>query len=158
MNNLFIISISFSPDISKNNSLTNSPSLACLIVSVSVALHRLISTVNLFRSLSFDLFFFFGFSSCCKLILGDPGADIRGKAKFKQAEKYGTKESKERPEEPLKTIGNLRITTTTLSTTTGSEIPCTAQARLTNFVVVVSSTTPNTVESRCPAVHKLRQV
>ena len=104
MNNLFIISISFSPDISKNNSLTNSPSLACLIVSVSVALHRLISAVNLFRSLSFDLFFFFGFSSCCKLILGDPGADSRGKAKFKQAEKYGTKESKERPEEPLKTI------------------------------------------------------
>ena len=55
-------------------------------------------------------------------------------------------------------IGNLRTTTTTLSTTTGSEIPCTAQARLTNFVVVVSSTTPNTVESRRPAVHKLRQV
>ena len=55
-------------------------------------------------------------------------------------------------------IGNLRTTTTTLSTTTRSEIPCTAQARLTNFVVVVSSTTPNTVESRRPAVHKLRQV
>ena len=51
-----------------------------------------------------------------------------------------------------------RTTTTTLSTTTGSEIPCTAQARFTNFVVVVSSTTPNTVESRRPAVHKLRQV
>ena len=55
-------------------------------------------------------------------------------------------------------IGNLGTTTTTLSTTTGSEIPCTAQARLTNFVVVVWSTTPNTVESRRPAVHKLRQV
>ena len=55
-------------------------------------------------------------------------------------------------------LGNLRTTTTTLSTTTGSEIPCTAQARFTNFVVVVSSTTPNTVESRRPAVHKLRQV
>ena len=55
-------------------------------------------------------------------------------------------------------LGNLRTTTTTLSTTTGSEIPCTAQARLANFVVVVSSTTPNTVESRRPAVHKLRQV
>ena len=52
------------------------------------------------------------------------------------------------------TIGNLRTTTTTLSTTTGSEIPCTAQARLTNFVIVVSSTTPNTVESHRPAVHK----
>ena len=50
-------------------------------------------------------------------------------------------------------IGNLRTTTTT-----GSEIPCTAQARLTNFVVVVSSTTPNTVESRRPAVYKLWQV
>ena len=34
-------------------------------------------------------------------------------------------------------IGNLRTTTTTLSTTTESEVPCTAQARLTNFVVVV---------------------
>ena len=34
---------------------------------------------------------------------------------------------------------NLRTTATTLSTTTGSEIPCTAQARLTNFVVVVWS-------------------
>ena len=49
------------------------------------------------------------------------------------------------------TIGNLRTTTTTLSTTTGSEIQCTAQARLANFVVVVSSTTPNTVQSRRPA-------
>ena len=55
-------------------------------------------------------------------------------------------------------IGNLRTTTTTLSTTAGSEIPCTAQVQLTNFVVVVSSTTPNTVESRRPAIHKLRQV
>ena len=44
-----------------------------------------------------------------------------------------------------------RDTTTTLSTTTGSEIQCTAQARLANFVVVVSSTTPNTVQSRRPA-------
>ena len=43
-------------------------------------------------------------------------------------------------------IGNLRTTTTT-----GSEIQCTAQARLANFVVVVSSTTPNTVQSRRPA-------
>ena len=33
-----------------------------------------------------------------------------------------------------------------------------AKARLTDFVVVVSSTTPNTVESRRPAIHKLRQV
>ena len=48
-------------------------------------------------------------------------------------------------------LGNLRTTTTTLSTTTGSEIQCTAQARLANFVVVVSSTTPNTVQSRRPA-------
>ena len=47
-------------------------------------------------------------------------------------------------------IGNLRTTTTTLTTTTGSEIQCTAQARLADFVVVVSSTTPNTVQSRRP--------
>ena len=56
------------------------------------------------------------------------------------------------------TLGNLRTTTTTLSTTTGSELQCTAQARPVNFVVVVSSTTPNKVESRRPAIHKLRQV
>ena len=37
-------------------------------------------------------------------ILGDPGADSGGKGKSKQAEKYGTKKSKERPEEPLGTI------------------------------------------------------
>ena len=55
--------------------------------------------------------------------------------------------------EVSRTFGNLRTTTTT-----GSEIPCTAQTRLTNFVVVLSSTTPNTVEPRRPAVHKLRQV
>ena len=55
-------------------------------------------------------------------------------------------------------IGNLRTRTATLSTMTGSEIPCTAQARLTDFVVVVSSTTPNIVESRRPAIHKLQQV
>ena len=35
---------------------------------------------------------------------------------------------------------------------------CTAQARPVNFVVVVSSTMPNKVESRRPATHKLRQV
>ena len=51
-------------------------------------------------------------------------------------------------------IGNLR----TLSTTTGSELQCTAEARPVNFVVVVSSTTPNKVESRRPAIHKVRQV
>ena len=56
------------------------------------------------------------------------------------------------------TLGNLRTTTTSLSTTTGSELQCTAQARPVNFVVVVSSTTPNKVESRRPAIHKLRQV
>ena len=56
------------------------------------------------------------------------------------------------------TLGNLRTTMTAWSTTTGSELHCTAQARLVNFVVVVSSTTPNKVESRRPAIHKLRQV
>ena len=35
-------------------------------------------------------------------------------------------------------IGNLRNTTTTWSTTTGSELQCTAQARPVNFVVVMS--------------------
>ena len=50
-------------------------------------------------------------------------------------------------------IGNLRTTTTT-----GSELQCTAQARPVNFVVVVSSTTPSKVESRRPAIHKLRRV
>ena len=37
-------------------------------------------------------------------ILGDPGADNGGKGKSKWAVKYGTKKSKERPEEPLGTI------------------------------------------------------
>ena len=34
-------------------------------------------------------------------ILGDPGADSGGEGKSKRAEKYGTKKSKERREEPL---------------------------------------------------------
>ena len=42
-------------------------------------------------------------------------------------------------------LGNLRT-----ATTTGSELLCTAQARPVNFVFVVSSTTPNKVESRRP--------
>ena len=67
MNNLFISSILFFPGISQTNSMTNSPSFASFIVSVSVTLHHLISAVNLFRSFSFALFFFLGFSSCCKL-------------------------------------------------------------------------------------------
>ena len=37
-------------------------------------------------------------------ILGDPGADKGGEGKSKRAEKYGTKESKERREEPLGTM------------------------------------------------------
>ena len=41
----------------------------------------------------------------------------------------------------------LRTTTTTLSTTTGSELRNNAQAQPVNFVVVVSSTSPNKVES-----------
>ena len=49
-------------------------------------------------------------------------------------------------------------TTTAWSTTTRSELHCTAQARLVNFVVLVSSTTPNKAESRRPAIHNLRQV
>ena len=38
------------------------------------------------------------------IILGDPGADSGGERKSKQAEKYGTKKSKERREEPLGTV------------------------------------------------------
>ena len=37
-------------------------------------------------------------------ILGDPGADSGGQGKSKRAEKYGTKKSKERREEPLGTM------------------------------------------------------
>ena len=37
----------------------------------------------------------------CLRILGDPGADSGGEGKSKRAEKYGTKKSKERREEPL---------------------------------------------------------
>ena len=37
-------------------------------------------------------------------ILGDPGADSGGEEKSKRAEKYGTKKSKERREEPLGTM------------------------------------------------------
>ena len=44
------------------------------------------------------------FKSALALILGDPGADSGGEGKSKQAEKYGTKKSKERPEEPLLTM------------------------------------------------------
>ena len=37
-------------------------------------------------------------------ILGDPGADSGGDGKSKRAEKYGTRKSKERREEPLGTM------------------------------------------------------
>ena len=37
-------------------------------------------------------------------ILGDPGADSGGEGKSKRGEKYGTKKSKERREEPLRTM------------------------------------------------------
>ena len=42
----------------------------------------------------------------CKdmIILGDQGADSGGEGKSKRAEKYGTKKSKERLEEPLGTM------------------------------------------------------
>ena len=52
----------------------------------------------------------------------------------------------------------LRTTTITLSTTSGSEIQCSTHAQPANFFVVVSWTTPNKVESRRPAIHKLLQV
>ena len=38
------------------------------------------------------------------VILGDPGADSEGEVKSKRVEKYGTKKSKERREEPLGTM------------------------------------------------------
>ena len=41
---------------------------------------------------------------CKKVILGDPGADSGGEGKSKRAEKYRTKKSKERQEEPLGTM------------------------------------------------------
>ena len=44
------------------------------------------------------------FKGIGKYILGDPGADSGGKGKSKQVEKYGTKKSKERREEPLGTM------------------------------------------------------
>ena len=37
-------------------------------------------------------------------ILGDPGADSVGEGKSKRAEKYGMKKSKERRDEPLRTM------------------------------------------------------
>ena len=51
----------------------------------------------------FGVGFGFGFGFCF-IILGDPGADSVGKGKSKRAEKYGTKKSKERREEPLGTM------------------------------------------------------
>ena len=39
-----------------------------------------------------------------KTILGDPGADSEGEGKSKRLEKYSTKKSKERREEPLGTM------------------------------------------------------
>ena len=47
--------------------------------------------------------FFFAITTA-EFILGDPGTDSGGKGKSKRAEKYGTKKSKERREEPLGTI------------------------------------------------------
>ena len=45
-------------------------------------------------------------------ILGDPGEDSGGVGKSKRAGKYSTKKSKEQREEPLGTIGTLRLATT----------------------------------------------
>ena len=44
------------------------------------------------------------FSFIFQVILGDPGADSGGEGKSKRAEKYGTKKSEERREEPLGTM------------------------------------------------------
>ena len=48
-----------------------------------------------------SLLFSFNLSA---IILGDPGADSGGEGKSKREEKYGTKKSKERREEPLGTM------------------------------------------------------
>ena len=48
----------------------------------------------------FAIYLFFNINP----ILGDPGADSGGDGKSKRAEKYGTKKSKERREEPLGTM------------------------------------------------------
>ena len=84
------------------------------------------------------------------------------KTERKKKGRGGRKKRKEKKRKDSKLLqnilGNLRISTTALSTTTRSELQCTAQARLVHFVVVVSSTTPNKVESRRPAIHKLRQL
>ena len=44
------------------------------------------------------------YSFVVTFILGDPGADSGGEGKSKQAEKYSTKKSKERREDPLGTM------------------------------------------------------
>ena len=52
----------------------------------------------IFSSTAFTIWCWIGF------ILGDPGADSGGEGKSKGAEKYSTKKSKERREEPLGTM------------------------------------------------------
>ena len=54
-------------------------------------------SANLFVALIFVMLLDFS-------ILGDPGANSGGEGKSKRAEKYGTKKSKERREEPLGTM------------------------------------------------------
>ena len=56
----------------------------------------LICLAIMLRSLSFQ--------GCREIILGDPGADSGGEGKPKRVEKYRTKKSKERREEPLGTM------------------------------------------------------
>ena len=71
------------------------PPFAKFCVRISICtLHG--STTALFLAMSFK-----GIGKC---ILGDPGADSGGEGKSKQAEKYGTKKSKEQREEPLGTM------------------------------------------------------
>ena len=61
---------------------------------------------NLISSQQCDLFTnhtIFALNQVCS-ILGDPGADSGDEGKSKRAEKYDTKKSKERQEEPLGTM------------------------------------------------------
>ena len=57
---------------------------------------------NYLGPMPYNFFFFYPVEVPC--ILGDPGADSEGEGKSKRAEKYGTKKSKERREQPLGTM------------------------------------------------------
>ena len=84
-----------------------------LVQSIELSLHSIYKNPFLIKQyqfqknigLNFYATWFKKTTSCCAtVILGDPGADGGGKGKPKRVEKYGTKKSKERREEPLGTM------------------------------------------------------